>query len=124
MTETEQKWLADIYENYIKQGYNRGIKVLHCDHWSKLVYLHVLTSKHKFILVNDSHSVCWLDGVLVDLELNAFIKDWGWAYSSMPPDAQCKPICSKYPIIHEEIKANYSKPATKLFLIKYKGIFL
>ena len=124
MTETEQKWLADIFESYIIPAKIKDANWLHCDHWSRVVYQHVLTSKHKFILVNDSHSVCWLDGVLVDLELNAFIKDWGWAYSPMPPDAQCKPISSKYPISHSEINLVYSKPATKLFLIKHKGIFL
>jgi hypothetical protein len=124
MTETEQKWLADIYENYIKQAHNRGIKVLHCDHWSRLVYQHVSALKYKIILVNDVHAVCCIDGILVDLELNAFIGDWGWVSSPIPPNAQCKPIFSKYPIIHSEIKIVYSKPATKLFAIGYKEHFL
>jgi hypothetical protein len=123
MNETELQWLADIYENYIKQAHNRGIKVLHCDHWSKLVYLHVLTSKRKFILVNDDHAVCCIDGILVDLQNNVFIKDWGWASSPMPTNAQCKPICSKYRIIHSEIKANYSKPATQSYHLYYDVFF-
>ena len=124
MTETEQKWLADIYENYIKQAHNRGIKVLHCEHWSRIVYQHVSALKYKIILVNDVHTVCCIDGILVDLGNNAFIKDWGWASSPIPTNYQCKPICSKYYIIHSEIKANYSKPATQSYNLYYDVFFL
>jgi hypothetical protein len=124
MTEAEQKWLLNIYESYIKQSYNKGcVRVLHCDHWSRVVYQHVSAFKHKVILTNDIHGVCCIDGILVDLQNNAFIADWGWISSPIPPNAQCKPISSKYPIIYKEIKLGYSKPATKSFIIDYKEVF-
>ena len=123
MTETEQKWLADIFESYIIPAKIKDANWLHCDHWSRVVYQHVLTSKHKFILVNDSHSVCWLDGVLVDLELNAFIKDWGWNTSSIHLNTVLVPICSLYEIKRVDIVSYYSKKATKRLIIKYKEVF-
>jgi hypothetical protein len=123
MTEEEQLWLAAIYENYIIQAKIRKTNVLHCEHWSKFVYLHISANKHKILLTNSQHSVCYIDGILVDLEFNAFIKDWGWNSSPMPPNAQYKPISSNYPPIHDEIKSNYSKPATISYHLWHNKVF-
>lgn len=115
MTDDEKAWLASIYENYIIQAKIRHKNTLHCDHWSKLVYLHVSASKHKILLTNSSHAACHIDGILVDLEFNAYIKDWGWNSSPIPPNVQYIPISTNYPSNHAEIKLNYSSPATRSY---------
>ena len=124
MTDDEKTWLSNIYYAHIIPAKIRDINVLHCDHWSRVVYQHISALKYKVILANDQHAVCCIDGILVDLELNAFITDWGWNTSSIPLNTVLMPICSSYAIKRVDIANYYSKKATKLFKIDYKEVFL
>ena len=124
MTETEHKWLADIYKSYIIPAKIKDANWLHCDHWSRVVYHHISAIKYKVILAHDTHAVCCIDGILVDLDNNAFIKDWGWNTSSIPLNTVLVPICSLYEIKRVDIVSYYSKKATKSLIIKYKEVFL
>ena len=124
MTDDEKTWLSNIYKSYVIQAKIKEINVLHCDHWSRVVYQHISALKYKVILANDQHAVCCIDGILVDLEFNAFITDWGWNVSSIPLNPVLVPICSLYSINKKDIERFYSKKATKLFKIDYKEVFL
>jgi hypothetical protein len=123
MNKQDQDWLCEVYENFILPGRRRGSKALHCDHWSKMVYLSIKAERNKRILCNGIHAACIIDGIIVDLEFNAYIKDWGW--NSTPIDlkkAVMKPISDNWPIEIGEISNFYNISAKFGYKLKFADL--
>jgi hypothetical protein len=123
MTKQELQWLKDIYEHYIIPGRNPISRPLHCDHWSKLLYLHLESKYCKEILINKSHSVLSLDGMYIDLELNAFIVDFNWKTKSIDSTAVILPIHPNFCVLTDQIFDYYSKPATAAYNLWHNKVF-
>ena len=123
MTQQELQWLKDIYEYYIIVGRNPISRPLHCDHWSKLLYLHLKSKQHKEILINNIHSVLSLDGMYIDLELNAFIVDFGWKSRSIDSTDVILPIHPAFSVLTDQIFDYYSKPATAAYNLWHNKVF-
>jgi len=111
MTDLELQWLRDIYEYYIIPGRERASTALHCDHWNKLLYVYLKSKHNKEILSNESHSVLSLDGMYIDIELNAFIVDFNWKTCSIDSTAVFLPIHPRFMVQRDQIFKFYSKPA-------------
>lgn len=123
MTQQELQWLRELYKNYIISGRACNSSAMHCDHWSKLLYLE-LKSKHcKEILINKSHSVLSLDGMYIDLELNAFIVDFDWKTRSIDSTAVILPIHPNFCVLTDQIFDYYSKPATAAYHLWHNRVF-
>jgi hypothetical protein len=123
MTKQELQWLKDIYEYYIIPGKNHLSVPLHCGHWSKLLYLHLKSKYCKEILINKSHSVLSLDGMYIDIELNAFIVDFNWKSKSIDSTAVVLPIHPAFLVLTEQIFDYYSKPATAAYNLRSNKVF-
>lgn len=128
MTDTEIQWLKDVYKHYIMTGRaslpGKGFsRPLHCDHWGNLIYLKVKAKFSKEILSHSTHSVCAVDGVLVDLELNAFIEDFDWKTRAIDSKVRFKPINPEFPVLRDEIFRYYSTPATESHHLWHNRVF-
>jgi hypothetical protein len=123
MTQQELQWLKDICEYYIIPGRERTSTALHCDHWTKLLYLHLKSKRNKEILSNESHSVLSLDGMYIDIELNAFIVDFDWKTRSIDSTAVFKPINPDFKVLRDQIFKYYSKPATEGHHLWHNKVF-
>lgn len=123
MTELEIQWLKDIYQYHITPARNQGCSALHCDHWSKLLYLHLKSKRNKEILSNDTHSVLSIDGMYVDIEFNAYIVDFNWSQRAIDSTVCFKAINPDFAIRRDEIFHYYSKPATEAHHLWHNKIF-
>ena len=123
MNNNDLEWLKDLYENYTMPGRVRSSGALHCDHWSKLLYLHLKSKQHKEILINNIHSVLSLDGMYIDLELNAFIVDFGWKSRSIDSTDVILPIHPAFSVLTDQIFDYYSKPATAAYNLWHNKVF-
>lgn len=109
------KWLSDLYEHYVIPGRAAGSTALHCDHWAKILFMELRAKQDKKILSNEDHSVLSIDGVYVDLELNAYIKDFNWGTVSIDSSVIYFPINSKFVVQRDQMFQYYSKPAKEFY---------
>jgi len=123
MTQQELQWLRELYKNYIIPGRAYGSNAMHCDHWTKLLYLDLKSKHNKEILSNESHSVLSLDGMYIDIELNAFIVDFDWKTRSIDSTAVFKPINPDFKVLRDQIFKYYSKPATQVHHLWHNKVF-
>lgn len=123
MTNNDLEWLKDLYEHYVVPGRERGSTAIHCDHWSKIIYLDLKSKKNKEILANDAHSCLSIDGIYIDLEFNAFIVDFDWKTRSIDSTAVFKPIHPKFMVRRDQIFKYYSKPATEAYHLWHNRVF-
>lgn len=123
MNNNDLEWLKDLYENYTLPGRVRSSGALHCDHWSKLLYLHLKSKQHKEILSNDRHSCLSIDGLYIDLQFNAFIIDFDWKTKSIDSTAILKRIHPNFPVLRDQIFDYYSKPAIAAYHLWHNKVF-
>lgn len=90
------QWLQLLYERHVLYEHEPKFReaktiALHCNHWSYLLY-HSLSSKNRVIKYNNDHSVCVVNGIHIDLECNAFIKNFNWDITHKLDNAIIAPI--------------------------------
>jgi hypothetical protein len=113
MTAEEKRWLEELYECYVLPGKEHGSTAMQCTHWSRIAFVILKSNVEKIILSNDKHSALFLDGVLIDIEFNAFIVGFDWKSTAITGDARIAPINYKYPPETSQIYKFYSSPATE-----------
>jgi len=123
MTQQELQWLRELYKNYIIPGKACGSNAMHCDHWSKILYLDLRAKQYKEILSNDDHACLSIDGMYIDLEFNAFIVDFDWKTRSIDSTAIFKPINPDFKVLRDQIFKYYSKPATEAHHLWHNRVF-
>lgn len=123
MTEQELQWLKDLYEYYVFPGRAAKTVALHCDHWTKILFMELKSKREKTILTNDQHAVLSIDGVYIDLEFNAFIVDFDWPTRGIDSTVQYKPIHPNYAVLRDQIFKYYSSPAKQGFHLWTSEVF-
>ncbi len=115
MTAEEKRWLEELYEYYVIPGREHLPPAMQCTHWSRIAFIVLKSNIGKIILSNDKHSALFLDGVLIDVEFNAFIVGFNWKLTAITAGARINPINSNYPPEYTQIYKFYSSPATEGF---------
>jgi len=123
MTNRKLQWLKFLYERHVLHEHRPEIladkdnKVaLNCTHWAYLLY-HTLHAKNKVIKRSSIHSVCVIDNIHIDLECNAFIKNFDWDNCSNLENAIIVPINPDFTVKHHLIKKFYSSKCEYTFKI-------
>ena len=123
MTAEEKRWLEELYECYVLPGKEHGSTAMQCTHWSRIAFVVLKSNIEKIILSNDKHSALFLDGVLIDIEFNAFIVGFDWKSTAITAGARIMPINSNYPPEYTQIQEFYSKPATEGFHLWHNTVY-
>lgn len=117
MTQQELQWLQLLYERHVLYEHDPKFQsaksvALHCTHWAYLLY-HSLSGKSKFIKYNNDHSVVVIDNIYIDMECNAFIKNFDWDNIYIMDNATLASIHPLFPIKHHLLSKFYRSTALK-----------
>ena len=123
MTAEEKRWLEELYECYVLPGKEHGSAAMHCTHWSRIAFVVLKSNVEKIILSNDKHSALFLDGVLIDIEFNAFIVGFDWKSTAITTGTKIMPINPKYPPEYAQIYKFYTTKATLGFHLWHNTIY-
>lgn len=127
MTREELDWLELLYERHVLYEHEPKFQAakalaLHCTHWSYLLY-HTLSDADKSIWYNNEHTVCVVNGIHIDMECNAFIKDLDWKHNFDTSRAKLVQIHPRHPIKHHLLSMFYRSPAIGCYKLTKNVIF-
>ena len=122
MTQQELQWLELLYERHVLYEHEPKFQAtkttaLNCTHWAYLLY-HSLSGKNKVIKYNNDHSVCVINGIYIDMECNAFIKNFDWDSGYSLENAVLAPIHPIYAVKHHLLKKFYRSNSLKTVKIE------
>lgn len=122
MTLQEMQWLQLLYERHVLYEHEPKFQAaktnaLHCTHWAFLLY-HSLSGKNKFIKHNNDHSVCVIDGIYIDMECNAFIKNFNWDITHKLDNAILAPIHPLFAVKNHLLDKFYKSKCLKTVRIE------
>lgn len=127
MTQEEVEWLGLLYERHVLYEHEPKFQAakalaLHCTHWAYLLYCS-LSDIDKCIKYNDEHSVCVVNGIHIDMECNAFIKDMDWEHNFDLSKAKIIQIHPRHQVKYHLLERFYKNPAKSCFIMDKNTIF-
>ena len=118
----DSEWLKKVYEFIIYP--NRNHRLLNCSSWDKLIYTRLGYINNKEIQTNETHTVCVVEGVYIDLECNSYLLNFDWKTSSWNDNIKIIPINDKFPIEYYFLHNFYRNKASKVSTIRFNTTFL